>query len=371
MKKYFKFIVAALIVLIFIGTFVFLYQKSQPKPLTYGEFTPKFTDIYKTTVITGTIEPRDEVEVKPQISGIITEIYKEAGDMVKAGEVIAKVKVIPDMSQLSTAESRVRLADINLKQAEIDFQREKGLYDKQLVSADEYDKVRQTLNQAKEEKAAAIDALEVVRDGVSRSNASASSTLIRSTISGLILDIPVKVGNSVILSNTFNDGTTIASVADMGDLIFKGNIDETEVGQLVTGMEMKITIGALQNLKFNAQLEYISPKATENNGANQFEIKAAVSVPEGNKIRSGYSANAEIVLASAKNVLTVPESAIEFSGSDTFVYIVKGSGEDKTYERRKVTTGLSDGVNIQIKSGLSAKDRVRGPKKVTDDGADE
>lgn len=371
MKKYFKFIVAALIVLIFIGTFVFLYQKSQPKPLTYGEFTPKFTDIYKTTVITGTIEPRDEVEVKPQISGIITEIYKEAGDMVKAGEVIAKVKVIPDMSQLSSAESRVRLADINLKQAEIDFQREKELYDKQLVSADEYDKVRQTLNQAKEEKAAAIDALEVVRDGVSRSNASASSTLIRSTISGLILDIPVKVGNSVILSNTFNDGTTIASVADMGDLIFKGNIDETEVGQLVTGMEMKITIGALQNLKFNAQLEYISPKATENNGANQFEIKAAVSVPEGNKIRSGYSANAEIVLASAKNVLTVPESAIEFSGSDTFVYIVKGSGEDKTYERRKVTTGLSDGVNIQIKSGLSAKDRVRGPKKVTDDGADE
>ena len=311
------------------------------------------------------------MEVKPQISGIITEIYKEAGDMVKAGEVIAKVKVIPDMSQLSSAESRVRLADINLKQAEIDFQREKGLYDKQLVSADEYDKVRQTLNQAKEEKAAAIDALEVVRDGVSRSNASASSTLIRSTISGLILDIPVKVGNSVILSNTFNDGTTIASVADMGDLIFKGNIDETEVGQLVTGMEMKITIGALQNLKFNAQLEYISPKATENNGANQFEIKAAVSVPEGNKIRSGYSANAEIVLASAKNVLTVPESAIEFSGSDTFVYIVKGSGEDKTYERRKVTTGLSDGVNIQIKSGLSAKDRVRGPKKVTDDGADE
>lgn len=309
--------------------------------------------------------------MKPQISGIITEIYKEAGDMVKAGEVIAKVKVIPDMSQLSSAESRVRLADINLKQAEIDFQREKGLYDKQLVSADEYDKVRQTLNQAKEEKAAAIDALEVVRDGVSRSNASASSTLIRSTISGLILDIPVKVGNSVILSNTFNDGTTIASVADMGDLIFKGNIDETEVGQLVTGMEMKITIGALQNLKFNAQLEYISPKATENNGANQFEIKAAVSVPEGNKIRSGYSANAEIVLASAKNVLTVPESAIEFSGSDTFVYIVKGSGENKTYERRKVTTGLSDGVNIQIKSGLSAKDRVRGPKKVTDDGADE
>lgn len=283
---------------------------------------------------------------------------------MQEGEVIAKVKVIPDMSQLSSAEARVRLADINLKQAEVNHGREKQLYDKQLVSAEEYDNVRQALDQAREEKNAAIDALEVVRDGVSRSNASASSTLIRSTISGLILDIPVKVGNSVILSNTFNDGTTIATVADMSDLIFKGNIDETEVGQLVTGMDMKITIGALQNLKFDASLEYISPKATDNNGANQFEIKAAVTVPAGNNIRSGYSANAEIVLASAKNVLTVPESAIEFSGNDTYVYIVKGSGEEKTYERRKVTTGLSDGVNIEIKSGLTKKDKVRGPQKV-------
>lgn len=367
MRKYFKFIIAALIVLIFIGTFVFLYMKSKPQPVVYSEFTPKVTDISKTTVITGTIEPRDEVEVKPQISGIITEIYKEAGNTVQAGEVIAKVKVIPDMGQLSSAESRVRLAEINLRQAETDYRREKALFDKQLVSADEYDKVRQALNQAKEEKAAAIDAMEVVRDGVSRSNANASSTLIRSTISGLILDIPVKVGNSVILSNTFNDGTTIATVADMSDLIFKGNIDETEVGQLTTGMTMNITIGALKDLKFDASLEYISPKATENNGANQFEIKAAVSVPQGSKIRSGYSANAEIVLASARGVLTVPESTIEFSGNDTFVYVVKGSGENITYERRKVTTGLSDGINIEIKSGLSKKDKVRGPKVVTEE----
>lgn len=367
MRKYFKFIIAALIVLIFIGTFVFLYMKSKPQPVVYSEFTPKVTDISKTTVITGTIEPRDEVEVKPQISGIITEIYKEAGNTVQAGEVIAKVKVIPDMGQLSSAESRVRLAEINLRQAETDYRREKALFDKQLVSADEYDKVRQALNQAKEEKAAAIDAMEVVRDGVSRSNANASSTLIRSTISGLILDIPVKVGNSVILSNTFNDGTTIATVADMSDLIFKGNIDETEVGQLTTGMTMNITIGALKDLKFDASLEYISPKATENNGANQFEIKAAVSVPQGSKIRSGYSANAEIVLASARGVLTVPESTIEFSGNDTFVYVVKGSGENITYERRKVTTGLSDGINIEIKSGLSKKDKVRGPKVMAEE----
>ncbi len=367
MKKYFKIVVAALVVLVFCGTFVFLYMKSKPQPAVYDEFAPKVTDISKTTVITGTIEPRDEVEVKPQISGIITEIYKEAGETVKAGEVIAKVKVIPDMSQLSSAESRVRLADVNLKQAEVNHRREKQLYDRQLVSAEEYDNVRQALDQAREEKAAAVDALEVVRDGVSSSNASASSTLIRSTISGLILDIPVKVGNSVILSNTFNDGTTIATVADMSDLIFRGNIDETEVGQLLTGMDMKITIGALQNLKFDAKLEYISPKATDNNGANQFEIKAAVTVPGTNKIRSGYSANAEIVLESARGVLSVPESAIEFSGSDTYVYVVKGSGEDKTYERRKVTTGLSDGINIEIKSGLKKTEKVRGPQKVSEE----
>ena len=319
MKKYSKLIIAAIIALIFIGTFVFLWQKSQPKEIEYTEFTPKKESIQKTTIITGKIEPRNEVNVKPQISGIISELYKEPGDYVNAGDVIAKVKVIPDMGQLSSAEARVRLADINLQQAKVDFEREKNLYEQKLVSADEFDKVKKTLNQAKEEVVAAQDALQVVRDGVSQSNAKASSTLIRSTISGVILDVPVKVGNSVILANTFNDGTTIATVANMNDLIFRGNIDETEVGQLVNGMSMKITIGALQDLKFDANLEYISPKATESNGANQFEIKAAVRVANNDKLRSGYSANAEIVLAAAEKVLSIPESAIEFSGDSTFV----------------------------------------------------
>jgi HlyD family secretion protein len=307
------------------------------------------------------------VNVKPQISGIITELLKEPGQTVQQGEVIAKVKVIPDMGQLSSAEARVRLSEINLKQAQVNFNREENLYNQKLVSADEYDKVKQALHQAKEEKTAAEDALQVVRDGVSKANASASSTLIRSTISGVILDIPVKVGNSVILANTFNDGTTIATVANMNDLIFRGNIDETEVGQLVSGMPMKITIGALQDLQFDAALEYISPKAVESNGANQFEIKAAVKLAEGGKIRSGYSANAEIVLSSANKVLSVPESAIEFSGDSTFVYVIKGEGKEKTYERTQVTTGLSDGVNIEIKKGLTVKDKVRGPEMIADD----
>ncbi|MBQ3744699.1 MAG: efflux RND transporter periplasmic adaptor subunit [Prevotella sp.] len=367
MKKYSKLIIAAIIALIFIGTFVFLWQKSQPKEVVYNEFTPKLDSIQKTTIITGKIEPRNEVNIKPQISGIISELYKEPGDYVNAGDVIAKVKVVPEMGQLSSAEMRVRLAEINLKQAQTDFQREENLFNQKLVSADEFDKIKVALDQAKHEKVAAEDALQVVREGFSKSNAKASSTLIRSTISGVILDIPVKVGYSVIQVNTMNEGTTIAAVANMNNLIFRGNIDETEVGQLVNGMNMKITIGALQDLKFDAALEYVSPKAVESNGANQFEIKAAVKLSEGGKIRSGYSANAEIVLARADKVLSIPESAIEFSGDSTFVYVIKGEGKNKTYDRTYVETGLSDGVNIEIKKGITAKDKVRGPEIIADE----
>lgn len=359
-----KMIIAGLVAIVFIGTFVFLWIKAQPQPKVYDEFTPTVADLRKTTVLTGKIEPRNEVNIKPQISGIISELLKEAGQTVQAGEVIAKVKVIPDMGQLSSAQSRLRLAEINLKQARTDYEREKVLYDKGLVSADEYDKVHQAYNQAREERGAAQDNLEVVRDGVSSNNANASSTLVRSTVTGVILDIPVKVGNSVILSNTFNDGTTIATVANMNDLIFRGNVDETEVGQVNVGMPMTITVGALQDLKFSARLEYISPKAVEANGANQFEIKAAVQVPEKTGVRSGYSANAQIVLAEALHVLTVPESAIHFEGNNTYVYLVQGKGKNKTYQRRNVKVGLSDGVNIQIKSGLTTNDRVRGLERV-------
>ena len=359
-----KMIIAGLVPIVFIGTFVFLWIKAQPQPKVYDEFTPTVADLRKTTVLTGKIEPRNEVNIKPQISGIITELMKEAGQTVQAGEVIAKVKVIPDMGQLSSAQSRLRLAEINLKQARTDYEREKVLFDKGLVSADEYDKIHQAYNQAREERSAAQDNLEVVRDGVSSSNANASSTLVRSTVTGVILDIPVKVGNSVILSNTFNDGTTIATVANMNDLIFRGNVDETEVGQVNVGMPMTITVGALQDLKFDARLEYISPKAVEANGANQFEIKAAVQVPEKTGVRSGYSANAQIVLAEALHVLTVPESAIHFEGNNTYVYLVQGKGKNKTYQRRDVKVGLSDGVNIQIKSGLTTNDRVRGLERV-------
>ena len=360
MKKTLKYAIGALIALIFIGTFVFLFKKSRPEKETFNEYEVAYMDVSRKTLITGQIGPRNEVAVKPQINGIIAELYKEAGQEVKENEVIAKLKVIPDMNSLSAAQSRVRLAEINYAQALTNYEREKTLYDRNLVSKEEYEKTVQALNQAREEKSAAQDALEIVRDGVSSANATSSSTLIRSTISGLILDIPVKVGNSVIQANTLNDGTTVATVADMNDLIFKGNVDETEVGTLREGMSMTITIGALQNYTFDAVLEYIAPKAVQNNGVNQFEIRAAVKPQEDNKIRSGYSANAELVLESAEHVLAIPESALEFSGDSTFVYVKNGT----SYDRRAITTGLSDGINIVVTSGLKEGEKVRGAKVI-------
>lgn len=298
-----------------------------------------------------------------RISGIIDEVYKEAGQSIRKGEVIAKVKVIPELGQVNSAESRVRLAEINEKQAQTDFDRIEKLFKDKLISREDFEKSEVALKQSHVEVQTAKDALEIIKEGITKNSASLSSTLIRSTIDGLILDVPVKAGNSVIMSNTFNDGTTIATVANMNDLIFKGKIDETEVGRIHEGMPVKLTIGALQNLTFDATLEYISPKGVEENGANQFEIKAAVSVPDSVQIRSGYSANAEIVLQRAQQALAVPESVIEFSGDSTFVYIMTDSIPEQKFQRKSVIAGMSDGIKIEIKSGVTAKDKIRGAEK--------
>ena len=357
MKKYGKVLVFMAFILALVAIFVFLYMQTKPEEILYEKVSPVVKDIDKMTVVTGKIVPRDEINVKPQISGIITEVFKEPGESVKEGEVIAKVKVIPEMSSLSSAQSRVRLSEINLNQAQINLDREQELFDKLLISREEYEKVLQARDQAKAEYDAAVDALEVIRDGASSSNASSSSTLIRSTISGLVLDVPVKVGNSVILSNTFNDGTTIAVVADMNDLIFDGKIDETEVGRLKEGMPVTITVGALKDLSFEAVLEYISPKANENNGTNEFQIKAAVTVPSDVKMRSGYSANATIVLERAEGVLTIPESTLEFAGDTVYVNVL---GDDDEYHRRDISTGISNGIDIEVKSGITKDDVLKG-----------
>ena len=359
MKKAGKIILFALLGLIVLFTFKFLWNKSRPEVTLYEIVSPEKGLIENKTIATGKVEPRDEILIKPQISGIITTVLKEAGQPVTAGDVIAVVKVIPEMGQLNSTESRVRIAEINLKQVETEYARQQQLHKNGVISKEEFDASEAAYKKAKEESANAVDALDIVKKGVSKKYAGFSNTQIRATISGMILDVPVKAGNSVIQANTFNDGTTIASIANMNNLIFRGNIDETEVGKIKPGMPVTLTIGALTGKSFDAVLEYIAPKGTEQNGAVLFEIKAAISVPDSVYIRAGYSANAEIVLAKADNVLTVPESSIEFSNDSSFVYILKKETPQE-FERKQVKVGLSDGIKIEIKDGLTGEEKIRG-----------
>ena len=343
-----------------IGTFYFLWKKSQPEVTVYEIVSPKRETVETKTVATGNVGRRYEVEIKPQISGIIAELRKEAGQMVQAGDIIATIKVIPEMVQLNSAESRVNVAEISLKQVEETYKRDEQLFQKGVIAQEDFDVSQANYLKAVEERDNAQSALEIIRDGIAKNSNVSSTTQIRSTITGMILDIPVKVGNSVIQANNFNDGTTIATVADMGDMIFKGNVDETEIGRIHEGMPIKLTVGAMESRTFDARLEYVSPKGVEKNGAIQFEIKAAVTIPSDAFIRAGYSANAEIVLKRVENVLTIPESTIEFSGDSAFVQIVKQEQPEQLFERRQVQVGLSDGINIEIKEGLTEQDKVRG-----------
>ncbi|OAV72726.1 Macrolide-specific efflux protein macA precursor [Bacteroidales bacterium Barb6] len=360
MKKIGKITLLVLIAAAVIGTFYFLWQKSRPVITVYELVSPATDSIQTKTVATGKVEPRYEVLIKPQMSGIISEVLKEAGQMVKEGEIIARIKVIPEMVQLSSAESRVRIAEINLEQITASFKRDEELHKQGVIAREEFEMSSSNYKKAKEETENAKDALEIIREGISRRSTTASTTQVRSTINGMILDVPVKVGNSVIQSNTFNDGTTIASVADMGNMIFRGNVDETEVGRIREGMPIKLIVGAMESRTFEATLEYVSPKGTLDNGAVVFEIKAAVSIPEDAFIRAGYSANAEIVLKEADNVLTLPESCVEFSNDSAFVQLLREEKPQQVFEKHPVKTGLSDGIKIEITQGLTAADRVRG-----------
>ncbi|WP_372752937.1 efflux RND transporter periplasmic adaptor subunit [Labilibaculum sp.] len=361
MKKAFRVTLVVFLILLFLGTLVFLYQKSQDQPIIYNTKSPEITDILKKTIATGSVVPRKEIEIKPQgVSGIIETLYVEAGQTIKKGDRIAKIKIIPDMISLNTAESRVNIAQINYEDAEINYKRDKSLYDKKVISESDFQKTQLSFRNSEEELQSAQDNLQLIKEGVSKKSASATNTIIRSTIEGMILDIPVKEGNSVIQSNTFNDGTTIAIVADMGEMIFQGQVDETEVGKIVQGMNLELTIGAIEDVKFDAHLEYISPKGVEDNGAIQFEIKASVKLKKDFFIRSGYSANAEIVLDKREQVLAVNESLLEFKNDSTFVEVETSEQE---FEKRYIKTGLSDGINIEVLEGITKDDKLKGEKK--------
>ena len=344
MKTWKKWTFLSVIIVALVAVFVSLWMRSRPVPVVYENIAVQQTDIQRTT----------------QISGIIAELYKQAGDHVRVGDAIAKIKVIPDMSQLAAAESRVRLAKYNMENARKTFERDSTLLLQKVIAQEDYDKSRLQYIADLEELQAAEDNLSITRDGVAaKASEGYTNTIVRATISGTVLDVPVKVGNSVILSNTFNDGTTIATVADMQDLLFVGSIDETEVGKLREGMQMDLIIGALNDQRFSAKLEYIAPKGTENNGAMMFEIKGAAVIPDSVTIRAGYSANAEIVLERRAAVLSIPEYAVSFEGDSSFVQLLTDTVEN-TYTRQPVITGLSDGINIEVKSGLNQGDLVRG-----------
>jgi len=365
MKKFLKISAAVLFAALVLSTFWFLWRKTRPVQITYAIVQPGLDTLKQFVVATGKVEPRDEILIKPQISGIISSVAKEAGQTVRKGEVIATVKVIPEMGSLSSAESRVSLAELTLAQTRREYERTKALHDKGVVSDEEAEQSRTSLEKAEEELQSARENLEIVQEGITSRYRELSNTQIRSTIDGMILDVPVKVGNSVIQANTFNDGTTIATVADMSDMLFRGNVDETDVGKLHEGMPVKLTIGALQNVELDAVLEYVSPKATEDNGVILFEVKAAVKVPAEVFVRSGYSANANVVIERREGVLTLPESTVEFEGEKTYVYVLTSAedAEEQTFEKREVATGLSDGIAIEITSGVTADDRVRGAKQ--------
>ncbi len=359
-QKILRTILLTLIGAAVIGTFYFLWKKAQPVITVYEIVQPTRDTVETKTVATGNVEPRYEVAIKPQISGIIAGLKKEAGQMVQEGEIIATIKVIPEMVQLNSAESRVNIATLSLQQVNEIYKRDEQLFNQGVIAREEFEQSKTNYLKAVEEKENAQSALEIIRDGIAKNSNVASTTQIRSTITGMILDIPVKEGNSVIQANNFNDGTTIATVANMNDMIFKGNVDETEIGRIHEDMPIKLTIGAIENRTFDAQLEYVSPKGVDKNGAIQFEIKAAISIPENAFIRAGYSANAEIVLKRADDVLTIPESCVEFQGDSAFVQLLKAEQPQQLFERHPVKVGLSNGIKIEIKEGLTLNDKIRG-----------
>jgi HlyD family secretion protein len=350
--------------IIFIGgglffTFYFLIKKSQKPDMVFETVNPFDTVIIKKTVATGSVSPRKEVNMKSQVSGIIEKLYIVAGQQVKQGDVIAKIKIIPNMLNMANAENRINTATINNDNLKLEYDRNKQLFDQNIISKAEMQTIDVRLKASQEELSAAQNQLQIIKEGVSKSSSSASNTFVKATISGMVLDVPVKEGGQVIESNTFNEGTTIAAVANMGEMIFEGKLDESEVGKVQTGMDIVLTIGAIDKASFKAQLEYISPKGLTENGAIQFLIKAAISKGNASFLRAGYSANADIILDKKENVMAITESVLQFEKEKPYVEV---ETTPQHFEKRFIKTGLSDGINIEILEGLKKTDKLKVPQ---------
>ncbi|MGE0637051.1 MAG: efflux RND transporter periplasmic adaptor subunit [Bacteroidia bacterium] len=358
MKIAIRIFVLLIILGIFGGTLYYLYSKNEEKPVVFETQKAFTTNIVLKTVATGSVVPRREVDVKSRVSGIIDELYVEAGDKVNKGDILAKVKIIPDMVSLNNAESRLSRAKIAQEDAQTAYNRQKKLFEDRVIAESEFLPFKLALNNANEEVNSSENNLALIKEGASKKSGEVSNTMIRATVTGTVLNVPVKVGSSVIESNTFNEGTTIATVADLGEMIFQGKVDESEVGKIKTGMEMVLNIGAIENESFKANLEFIAPKGVEDKGAIKFEIKAAITLKDSVFIRSGYSANADIVLDKRDSVLAIPESLITFSKDSAFVEVETAP---QTFEKRYVKTGLSDGINIEIISGIDSTVKLKQP----------
>jgi HlyD family secretion protein len=314
--------------------------------------------IVRKSVATGTVVPLEEVEIKPQVSGIIDKIYVKEGQQVKVGDLIAKVRVVPNVQALNSAGGRVKSAKLRKDNARVTYDRTKALYDKGVIARTEFESSELAYNTAKQEYDDAINNRQIIRKGSTMGAGTSANTNIRATIKGTILEIPVRKGNQVIESNTFNAGTTIATIADMNKMIFEGKVDEAEVGKLIKGTAIDVSLGAIQDKKFPAILTFIAPKGSEEQGAVQFKIKADVALDKEYFIRAGYSANANIVLEKKDSVLSVREALLRFDKKTDEPYVEIKTG-DKEYERKEIKLGVSDGINVEILEGITAKDDIK------------
>ncbi len=357
MKKILTIVAGVVVLALFGGTVYFLWAKSQKPETVYATESPKKATIIKKAVATGAVVPRQEVEIKPRVSGIVEQIYVEPGRPVKKGDLIVRIRVVPDMVNLAGAQDRVARADIAVENAQKEFERNRSLNAEGLISNAAFQPFDAAWKNAQAELAAARENMDLIEKGISRSAGSVTNTLVRSTINGMVLEVPVEVGHSVIETNNFNAGTTLATIADMDDMIFKGKVDESEVGKLKTGMALLLTVGAIQDKQLDARLEHIAPKGVEQEGAIQFEIRAALAPQSNVVVRANYSANADIVLDRRDSVLAINESLLQFEGDKKFVEVETAP---QKFERREIATGLSDGIQIEVVSGLAESDKIKG-----------
>lgn len=355
LKKLFPILVALGLVGAFALTVVFLVVKSMEPAEVFETENPVVTDIVVKTVAAGSVVPRTEVEIKSRVSGIIADVAVEPGQQVTAGDRIANIEIVPDVVSLNNATSSVESSRIELDEAKVALERAERLHGQGAISSAELDRARTDQRLKQERYTSAISNLQLVREGVSRRTGNVS-TEVRSTVDGMVLVADIEPGQSVIESNTFNEGTTIAVVADMTDMVFEGSVDESEVGKLREGMDLSIRVGALDNRAFPGTLEYIAPKGVLTEGAVQFEIRAALDVGTEVFVRAGSSANADIVLDRAEQVLAVRESSLRFEGDQVYVEVETGN---QVFERRPVEVGISDGIHIQVLSGLDEDDRIK------------